>query len=80
MFRAVKKAIDAGLAPEDALRAMTLTPAEIYGVQDRLGSIEKGKFADFVILDTDLMKCAEKEILKTKVLETFLNGESVYKK
>jgi imidazolonepropionase-like amidohydrolase len=35
--KAVKKAIDAGLAPETALRAMTLSPAEIYGVSDRLG-------------------------------------------
>jgi imidazolonepropionase-like amidohydrolase len=47
--RAVKKAIDNGLSREDALRALTLTPAEIYGVQDRLGSIEKGKIANLVV-------------------------------
>jgi imidazolonepropionase-like amidohydrolase len=41
--RAIKKAIDAGLSREDAVRAMTLSPAEIYGVADRLGSVEKGK-------------------------------------
>ncbi len=35
--KAVKKAIDNGLSREDALRALTLSPAEIYGVQDRLG-------------------------------------------
>ena len=50
----MKRAIDAGLAPEDALRAMTLTPAEIYGVADRLGSIEKGKIANLVVTKGDL--------------------------
>ncbi len=47
--RAIKKAIDNGLSREDALRALTLSPAEIYGVQDRLGSIEKGKIANLVV-------------------------------
>ena len=47
--RAVKKAIDAGLSREDALRALTLSPAEIYGVADRMGSIEKGKIANLVV-------------------------------
>jgi imidazolonepropionase-like amidohydrolase len=47
--KAVKKAIDSGLSREDALRALTLSPAEIYGVQDRLGSIEKGKIANLVV-------------------------------
>jgi imidazolonepropionase-like amidohydrolase len=47
--RAVKKAIDNGLSREDAVRALTLSPAEIYGVADRLGSIEKGKIANLVV-------------------------------
>jgi hypothetical protein len=47
--RAVKKAIDAGLTREQALRAMTLTPAEIYGVADRVGSIEKGKIGNLLV-------------------------------
>jgi imidazolonepropionase-like amidohydrolase len=47
--RAVKKALDAGLSREDALRALTLSPAEIYGVANRLGSIEKGKIANLVV-------------------------------
>jgi imidazolonepropionase-like amidohydrolase len=50
----VKKAIDAGLAREDALRAFTLSPAEIYGVADRLGSIEKGKIANLVLTKGDI--------------------------
>src|SRR5208282_6451785 len=52
--RAVKKAIDNGLSREDALRALTLSPAEIYGVADRLGSIEKGKIANLVVTRGDL--------------------------
>ena len=47
--RAIKKAIDSGLTREAAVRALTLSPAEIYGVQDRLGSIEKGKIANLVV-------------------------------
>ena len=52
--RAIKKAIDAGLSREDALRALTLSPAEIYGVQDRLGSIEKGKIGNLVVTRGDI--------------------------
>ncbi|HLX45349.1 MAG TPA: amidohydrolase family protein [Bryobacteraceae bacterium] len=47
--RAVKKAIDSGLSREDAVRALTLSPAEIYSVADRLGSLEKGKIANLVV-------------------------------
>ncbi len=47
--RAVKKAIDNGLSRDAAVRALTLSPAEIYGVADRLGSIEKGKIANLVV-------------------------------
>ena len=47
--RAMKKAIDAGLSREEAVRALTLSPAEIYGVADRMGSIEKGKIGNLVV-------------------------------
>ncbi len=43
IVKAAKKSIDAGLAPDAALRALTLSPAEIFGVAGRLGSIENGK-------------------------------------
>jgi imidazolonepropionase-like amidohydrolase len=52
--RAVKKAIDAGLSRGDAIRALTLSPAEIFGVADRLGSIEKGKIGNLVVTRGDL--------------------------
>ena len=68
MLAAVKKSIDAGLSPADALRALTLTPAEIFGVSDRIGSIDKGKIANLVIADGDLFTPA------TKLKYVFVDG------
>ena len=48
------RAIDNGLSREDALRALTTSPAEIFGVSDRLGSIEVGKIANLTIMRGDL--------------------------
>ena len=48
--KALKKALDAGLPRRDAIRALTLNVAEIYGVADRLGSIEKGKIANLTVI------------------------------
>jgi imidazolonepropionase-like amidohydrolase len=56
LFRALKRAIDAGLSPDDAIRALTLGPAEIFGVADRLGSIDKGKIANLVVVKGDLLQ------------------------
>jgi imidazolonepropionase-like amidohydrolase len=53
LLRGVKRAIDAGLKPEDAIRALTLWPAEIFGVADRLGSIEPGKIANLTVVKGD---------------------------
>jgi imidazolonepropionase-like amidohydrolase len=49
LLPAVQEAIKYGLSPEEALRALTINAAEIFGVADRVGSIEKGKLADLVI-------------------------------
>ena len=68
MLKAVKKSIDAGLAPDAALRALTLSPAEIFGVADRLGSIEVGKIANLVVTDGDLFD------EKTKIKMVFVDG------
>jgi hypothetical protein len=67
LLKAVKKSIDGGLAPDAALRALTLSPAEIYGVADRLGSIEKGKIANLVVSDGDLF--AEKTKIKMVLVD-----------
>ncbi len=65
---AVKKSIDAGLSADAALRALTLSPAEIFGVADVLGSIEKGKIANLVVTDGDLFD------KKAKVKLVFVDG------
>jgi len=67
-LKAVKKSIDAGLAPDAALRALTLTAAEIFGVGDRMGSLEKGKIANLVLADGDLFN------EKTKIKYVFVDG------
>ena len=68
LMRAVRKAIDAGLSQDDAVRALTLSPAEIYGIADRTGSIDKGKIANLVVTDGDLF--AE----KTRIKYVFVDG------
>ncbi len=67
--RAVKKAMDRGLSREEAIRAMTLSPAEIYGVQDRLGSIEKGKIANLLVTRGELFDD------RTRVEMVFVDGK-----
>lgn len=66
------------LTREEAIRGMTIWAAKSNFEEKEKGSLEKGKFADFVILDRDLMKAAESDILQTVVLKTFLGGEKVY--
>jgi imidazolonepropionase-like amidohydrolase len=67
--QAVKKAIDAGLSREDAVRALTLSPAEIYGVADRIGSIERGKIGNLVVTRGDLFDD------RTRVEMIFVDGK-----
>jgi Amidohydrolase family len=69
ILKAVKKSVDAGLAPDAAIRALTLSPAEILGVADRTGSIEKGKIANLVVTDGDLFG------EKTKIKMIFVDGK-----
>ncbi len=66
------------LTREQALKAMTIWAAKAAFEEDLKGSIEVGKMADFVILEQDIMKIPVSEVPEVKVLETFLNGESVY--
>jgi imidazolonepropionase-like amidohydrolase len=67
-LKAAKKAIDAGLGADAALRALTLSSAEIFGVSDRLGSIDTGKIANLVVADGDIFG------EKTKIKYVFVDG------
>jgi predicted amidohydrolase YtcJ len=68
------------LSREEALRGMTIWAAKGNFEEKEKGSLEAGKFADFIILDQDLMKANPANLFKTKVLKTYLNGEKVYEK
>lgn len=65
----VKKAVERGLSKEAALAALTTTPARLFGVENKLGSLALGKAANLVITDGDLF--AE----KTKIKETWVDGK-----
>jgi predicted amidohydrolase YtcJ len=68
------------LTREEAIKGMTIWAAKGGFLEKEVGSIEVGKKADFIILDKDLMKVPETEILNTKVVTTFLGGKRVYGK
>ena len=59
---------------------MTIWAAKAAFEEKEKGSLEVGKAADFIILDGDLMKCSEAEILQVKPVATFINGEKVFGK
>lgn len=64
-------AVQAGMDPFDALRAITIRPAEHIGAADRVGSIECGKDADFVVMDGPW------DAVSSGVKAVFVNGEKV---
>lgn len=72
--------VENALSREEALKGMTIWAAYSNFEEQEKGSLEKNKFADFIILDTDLMTCKPNEILNTKVLATYINGEKVFSK
>ncbi len=67
-------AIRAGLPPEEAWRAITINPARVLGVGDRIGSLEKGKDADLVVWTEDPLTTVGGEAYMTMV-----NGKIVYR-
>ena len=67
----IRKAIDNGLSADDALRATTLTPAKIFGVDRQLGSLERGKIANVVVSDKALF---DKD---AKVKRVFVDGREI---
>ncbi|MBK8582950.1 MAG: amidohydrolase [Flavobacteriales bacterium] len=65
------------LSREEAMRGMTIWNALASFTEKDLGSLEVGKFADFTVVDRDLLTVSEEELLKAKVTATFVNGEQV---
>jgi predicted amidohydrolase YtcJ len=67
------------LTREQAIRFYTINNAHLLNCDDQLGSIEPGKLADLVVLDTDLLTCPEDKIASTQVMRTYVGGKQVYK-
>jgi predicted amidohydrolase YtcJ len=68
------------LTRREALQGMTIWAAKSNFEEKEKGSLERGKFADLVILDEDIMKAGEKNMLNIQVLQTYVGGELVYSK
>lgn len=64
-------AVREGMEKREALKAITINAAEICGIEDRVGSIEKGKDADLVVFDGDPLE------LKSRVEKVFIEGEEI---
>lgn len=63
---------------QEALRSITIWAAKGCFEEQRRGSLEPGKNADFVILDRDIMQVKTSDIFKAKVERTFIDGKEVY--
>jgi predicted amidohydrolase YtcJ len=68
------------ISRKEALQGMTIWAAKANFEENEKGSIEPGKYADFVIMDDDIMKAKGLALPNIKVLKTFINGEQVYDK
>lgn len=66
------------LTRDEALLGMTLWPAYASFMEYEVGSLSVGKYADFVILDQDIMTVPTEQVLATKVLRTVLGGKTVF--
>jgi predicted amidohydrolase YtcJ len=66
------------LTREEALKGMTIWAAYSNFEEAEKGSLEKNKLADFIILDRDILKCDLRDVLKTRVVATYINGEKVF--
>jgi hypothetical protein len=71
---------DQRVTPLEGLKAMTIWAAEQYGEQGSKGSLEPGKNADLVILSGNPLKVDKMAIKDIQVLETFKDGQSIYRK
>jgi predicted amidohydrolase YtcJ len=70
--------VENALSREEALRGITIWPAKAAFEEQEKGSIEPGKFADFVLLDADLLKDDLISIRNATIRATYLDGQKVH--
>jgi predicted amidohydrolase YtcJ len=68
------------LTREQAIRFYTINNARFLFLEDRIGSLEVGKQADFVVIDRDLTTCPEDDIKDTRALATYMDGKRVFER
>ena len=66
------------LTRAQAIRFYTMNNAYILFLDDQAGSLEPGKLADLIVVDTDLLECPPEKMPETKVLQTYLGGKAIY--
>lgn len=71
-FPGIRKAIENGLTADQALRAVTITPARIFGIDRQLGTLERGKIANLVVSDKPLFEKT------SKVTRVFIDGREMH--
>lgn len=72
--------INNALTPQEALLSITRWAAKACFADEFTGSLQRGKVADFVILDKDIMKIPSEELVSTQVLSTYLAGKEVFRR
>ena len=70
--------MDQALTRAEALHSFTMGAAYAAHQEDRLGSLEPGKWADFIIVDRDYFECPAAEIDDIRVLQTWVGGQQVF--
>ena len=68
------------LSVDQAIRSYTCRGAEQLFMEDRLGCIREGYYADFAVIDRDIRECEPQDISKASVVCTYMNGEKVFEK
>jgi predicted amidohydrolase YtcJ len=68
------------LTREEAVRFYTINNAKLMFLEDKVGSLEPGKLADFIVLDRDILTCPPDAIRETQCLRTYLGGKLVYER